>query len=105
MEMKYITLCLIISSLLFAPFVFASEIEGGDVAQVENIFLTITNWLFSFLVAGAVIGVVIGSYMILLSGGDPGKANNGKMIIIYALISVLVAAFSRGLVQFIKDLV
>ncbi len=102
MEMKYTILFLTLFIFLCPVIIFANE---GEIAQVENIFLTITNWLFSFLVAGAVIGVVIGSYMILLSGGDPGKANNGKMIIIYALISVLVAAFSRGLVSFIENLV
>ncbi|MDD3072544.1 MAG: hypothetical protein PHH17_02910 [Candidatus Pacebacteria bacterium] len=91
----------ILSFLLLAPF-FSVFAQG--VSTIEAMFLRAANWLFSFLVVGAVIGIVIGSIMILLSAGDPGKANSAKMIIIYALIAVLIGAFARGLVNAIINL-
>ena len=101
---KIILLNFLVFSFFIVPlyFVFATDTPAE---KMEKIFSNIGNWLFSFLVAGAVIGVIVGSFTILLSGGDPGKANTGKMIIIYSLIAVLVGTFARGLVTAMRNFI
>ncbi len=57
--------------------------------------------LFAFLFAGGIIGIILGSIEILLSGGDAGKAANGKKIIIYSLIAVFIGSFTWTLINWV----
>lgn len=99
---KIIILNLLAFLILFSPlYILATPV---NTTAIDNIFSRIGGWLYSFLIAGAVIGIIIGAFTILLAGGDPGKVNAGKMIIIYALIAVLIGVFARGLVNAVRNL-
>ena len=100
--MKKIAINLFVFILIFSPFII---LGGGPnpTQRMNTIFTNIGNWLYSFLIAGAVIAIIIGAFNILLSGGDPGKANSGKMIIIYALVAIIVASLARGVVNEISQ--
>lgn len=93
-KFSFLTLLILI---VFPFLVFASNIIIDGINEI-------INWVYTFLIIGAVLAIVVGSIMILVSGGDPGKANSGKMIILYALIAVLVAGMARGIVAFISGL-
>ena len=69
-----------------------------------NTVYTVTNWIFFLMMALAVVLIVIGGAMYMLSGGDTTKAGKGKSLITYALIGLviaLVAKFVPPIVKFI----
>jgi uncharacterized membrane protein len=97
--MRKTLLGLSIFCLLLSSFVAYAQTPEERVAQI---FLNITNWLFTFLVGGAIIGVVIGAAMFLFAAGDPGKTHSAKMMVAYSLISVFIGAFAWTFVYWVR---
>lgn len=65
--------------------------------QIKNI----TNVILFLLGAVAVIVIIIGGLMYVLSAGDPGKAKTAKDTILYAVIGLIVALFAGAIVNFV----
>ncbi len=97
--------------LLFFPFknLFASsphQIFIGDLSGIEFFYfavLGLINWLFAFLTLGSLIGIIIGAYLIIFSGGDGGKLENGKKAILYSLAALLIASFAWAIITWAQD--
>ena len=78
--------------------------EGGTLSKLYDVFIFFMEWIYKFLFIGGVIGVILGSAMLIFSGGDTGKMTSGKKIIIYSLIAVFVASFAWALITWIRTL-
>ncbi len=75
-----------------------TELPSSDIISLYRAIETIINIFYGFIVAGSVIGVIVGAYLILFSGGDSGKAGNGRKAIIYSLVALLIASFAWAIV-------
>ena len=79
-------------------------VENWSLVCLIATVYTVTNWIFFLMMALAVVLIVIGGAMYMLSGGDTTKAGKGKSLITYALIGLviaLVAKFVPPIVKFI----
>ncbi len=56
----------------------------------------ITDWVFGFLMTCVSVMVIFGAYLITTAGGSPDNMKKGKNYIMYALVGLVVALFSRG---------
>jgi hypothetical protein len=62
--------------------------------SVISILLTIAGII-------AVIMIVIGAIRYITSDGDPGKASTARQTVIYAIVGLVVAIMSYGIVNFV----
>lgn len=66
-----------------------------------SIWTNIINTLIFVIGAVAVIMIVIGGFRYVISGGDSGQINSAKNTILYAVVGLVVALMSYGIVNFI----
>ena len=112
--MKYIFIILMLLVVVMSVPSFASAQEripderetllGNGPAGLVGLIKTITNWLFTFLLALAVLFIILAAYKYLISGGgeEVGKAH--KMLI-YAAVAIAVAFLAKGIVFVVEELV
>ena len=60
-----------------------------------NTIYSVTNWLFYFLIVIAVLFVIIGGAIYMLSAGSSEKAERGKAVIIYAIVGLVLALLAK----------
>ena len=65
------------------------------------IFKDISNALFIIIGAVSVIMIIIGGLKMVTSQGDPKNIESGRNTILYAVIGVIVAIASYGIVTFV----
>ena len=108
----------IVLIFLFCFFPFFQPLEASDpflkpmpnnpsiniLEQIYKVFIFFMERIYQLLFIGGVIGVILGSAMLIFSGGDTGKMTSGKKIIIYSLIAVFVASFAWALITWIRTL-
>lgn len=109
--MKRILLNLIAISLLAIPLMVlaAQAAEPGyqeaPMVGVQETVTRVTNIIFSIVLLGAAICVIIAASMFLTAAGDPEKINSARNYLLYALIAVIVAVAARGIVWFVTTAV
>ena len=59
----------------------------------------------SFVGIIAVVVIVIAGIMLLISGGDEGRKDTAKKIIMYAIIGLIIIALASTIVRFVASLV
>jgi hypothetical protein len=64
---------------------------------VLNDVCTVFGWMFYFLIALAVVFIVIAGYRYLTASGDPEKVKSANRTIIYAAIAVGVALLATAI--------
>ena len=52
-----------------------------------------------FVAGIALLALIYGGYIIMTSGGDPARVNNGKSYIYYAIAGLLLAIFGYVFIQ------
>ncbi len=110
MKKNYFLFLFVSVSLLVAP-LFMTATPPDTIKKTTNMpgLLTslgdLANWLFSLLIAVGVIAIVISGYMFVTSAGDPQKTTTARMMAIYALVGILVAALAWALVHWVRDIV
>lgn len=72
----------------------ATSLTGGILGNVINILLFLAGTI-------AVIMIIIGGIRYITSDGDANKAGQAKNTIIYAIIGLVVAVLSYGIVAFV----
>jgi len=65
--------------------------------DILNSVCTIFGWLFVFLIALAIIFVVVAAFKYLTAGGDPEKVKTAGGVLLYAAIAVGVALLARAI--------
>jgi hypothetical protein len=92
-----------------------NPVDGNvDSATLENplqssafdtIIDGIVNFLFYLALALAPLMVLFGGYKILTAGDDEKKLTEGKQIIFYAVIGLLIVLFAKGIVSMLKGVI
>jgi len=103
--MKKNILSLTLLSLILLPaVVFADD---GPPATVDIIATldNIVDWVFSILVIFAAIMLVWSGFQFVTAGGDSTKVSAAREKVMYALIGIVIAFASRGLVALVQTLV
>lgn len=101
MQQKFFELGLRSASILSvsAPFLALAQTPlppGKDIGTVLQIFCTLANWAFTFLVVLAVIFVVWAAFNYLTAAGDPEKVKAASHRLIYAAVAIAVAILARS---------
>jgi len=103
--MKKIVLSLTLTSLLVFPvLVFAADAPPESVDIMATLD-GIVDWVFSILVVFAAIMLVWAGFSFVTAGGDATKLGEARQKILFALIGIIVAFASRGLIAFVQTLV
>jgi len=72
--------------------------------NVDSTLENIGNWLFATLMVIAFIFLIIAGYFFVTAQGDPEKVKTARNFVLYAVIGVLVALISRGLIMLVDEL-
>lgn len=82
------------------------SITGGDCDEeegtgLESVIRNIIN-LFSVLVGiVAVVMIMVAGFKYVTSNGDSGKIKSAKDTLVYAIVGIVIVAFSQIIVQFV----
>jgi len=109
MKRKIITALSVASLLGLALPVFAQlEPPTDPVTSIEDILAlidTAATWLFSILLAVAVILLLYAAFLWMTAGGDETKIATSRKMLIYALVGIGIAFLAKGLIMVIRQLV
>ncbi len=109
--MKKVLVSLILIGILVIPAIGLAQ----DVVPVPaplwgeyNVWDTldsIFNYLFATLLIVAAIFIIIAAFFFVTAAGDPDKTKKARDFVLYALIGVLVAFLSKGLIYLVDTIV
>jgi len=100
----------ILFSILFCP-VLVLGVKGGvnndlerplENIDVMRLLRTILNIIFTIFLTVAAIFIVIGGFYFVTAQGDPEQIKKARNMVLYALIGVVVAVISRGIVTWLQ---
>ena len=98
---------LLISLLLSLPIIvsavveFENPIEATTTAELVD---NIADFIFKIAVVIVPLIILIGTFFIVTSAGDPKKIDQGKRLIIWAIIGFAIILFSKGIVVMIRQI-
>lgn len=78
--------------------------DGSNRRSIQSVVNTIADWLITLVSSLAVTALIIGGFIMIISGGDENRLEMGKTIFIYSLIGLTVTLISYGLITFIQSL-
>ena len=84
---------------------YVDFIKSAGPLQIGEILNRISNWLFGLLILLAGLFIMWAAYKYLTAGADPESAKEAKKIIIYAIIAIVIAALSKGMVYIVLQLI
>lgn len=84
---------------------YVDFVKSAGPLQIYEILNRVSNWLFGLLILLAGLFIMWAAYKYLMAGADPEAAKDAKKIIIYAIIAIVIAALSKGMVYIILELV
>ena len=96
----------IISVLLLPVFVSAVTIKnplGSGVNSITDLLDKILNLLFVIAAPIITIMTLYAAYLIMTSGGEETKLNEGKRTLLYIVIGVVVMLLSKAMVGLINS--
>lgn len=77
----------------------------NSVTAIVTIIERLANWIFTILMAVAVIMLLLAAFNWLTSAGNEDKLSSARKMLIWALVGIAVALAARGLVAIIRALV
>jgi len=97
----------LILMLLFIPMVIgAATIEKPIKSEsFTELLQAIIKWITDIAVVIAPLIIVYGGFLHITSAGDPAKSSQGKKVILYAAIGLLVALLAKSLIGILKEIV
>jgi len=119
--MKKIVLILAVAASLFMPFALSPAYTSADAfsssdaktqacsgingctssSSLDKVIHAVLNLLSVIAGIAAVIMIIIAGFKYMTSGGDGGKIASAKNTLVYAIIGVLIVAFSQFIAQFV----
>jgi len=101
--MKKIIPILIFSALIIPVGISAVEIINPLVAtSFDQIIGAIVDLIFYVGLIVTPLMIVIAGLLILTAGGDPKRVEQGRHIIIYALIGLFIILFAKGIISILN---
>jgi hypothetical protein len=76
---------------------------AGGTTKINNLITDVVNIFSAVVGVVSVIMIIVGGFQYITSGGDSGKVSTAKTTIIYAIVGLVVVAFSQFLVQFVLN--
>ncbi|MDD4990470.1 MAG: pilin [Candidatus Pacebacteria bacterium] len=70
--------------------------------SITELVNEITKWIFIFALVIAPLMVLLGGFYMLTAAGDPGRANKGKQIIVWAMVGLAVILFAKAFISIIR---
>jgi uncharacterized protein YpmS len=103
---KILSILILICLLIPIAQIIAQEEEEElpDVELLEGI-KRIGNFLFTVLLAIAVIFIVIAGVRFVTAGGDPEQVKSARDMILYAVVGIIIAILAKGAVTLIKSMI
>ncbi len=97
----------LILMLLFIPMVIgAATIENPIKSEsFTELFEVITKWITDIALVIAPLIIVYGGFLHITSAGDPAKSSQGKKVILYAAIGLIIALLARSLISVLEEIV
>jgi hypothetical protein len=80
------------------------ENEKDKKKELRDVVDTIADWLIMLVSSLAVTTLIIGGFMMIISGGDENRLETGKTIFVYSLIGLTVTLLSFGIITFVQSL-
>ncbi len=99
MKKKIIIIALFLSALPFLA--LGQEIESA--ADVIQIIVNITNFIWSVFMIITVIAFLVAGFFYITAAGDPNKVARANKMVLYSIIGVVVALLSGGMVALIQS--
>jgi uncharacterized membrane protein len=79
------------------PGVFRNPLQATDIVGLVT---SIIEFLLRLAAVGAVVAIIFGAFMLIFSLGDEQRVKNGKQIIFWAVIGLILIGASLVIVQF-----
>lgn len=82
-----------------------SGANPGGLAQetdLSNLIIEIVKWILRFTAALAILMIIFGGIMYIVSSGDSGRIDTAKNIILYAIVGLVVILLSYAIVASIS---
>lgn len=70
-----------------------------------ELFEVITKWITDIALVIAPLIIVYGGFLHITSAGDPAKSSQGKKVILYAAIGLMIALLARSLISILEEIV
>jgi len=106
--MKKNILAFLLLSLMIVPVLVSAQIaaEGpSEDVDIETVLDNVRNLVFGAFLFFAAIMLIWAGFSFVTAGGDASKASAAREKVLYAIIGIVVAVASAGLIQFVKELV
>lgn len=84
--------------------VFSPTGEPMERQTFQTIADTVANWMITLVTSLAVTTLIIGGFMMIISGGDENRLEMGKTIFEYSLIGLVVTLMAYGIITFIQSI-
>jgi hypothetical protein len=78
-----------------------NPIKAGS---IEEIIENVINFFFTIALIVCPLIIIVGGFMMVTSGGDPGKVETGKKMVYYALIGLGIVVLAKGFVLALKQI-
>lgn len=102
MKRNIATICSAAAGTLLSPFFAFAAIDTPE--KVIDVVNKLAGWLYSGLIAFAVVFIIIASYNFLFSGGDAEKVETAKNQLLFAVVAVATAILATGIVKVVQQL-
>ena len=80
-----------------------NDLEGPlENIDVMRLLRTILNIIFTIFLTVAAIFIIIAGFYFVTAQGDPEQIKKARNMVLYALIGVVVAVISRGIVTWLQ---
>ncbi|MEK7519216.1 MAG: hypothetical protein AAB565_00290, partial [Patescibacteria group bacterium] len=95
----------LLSFLVMPVLVGAVEIKNPLKADTfEKLILNIVNFIFTLALPIVVIMIIVGGFMFVTAAGEPAKIQQGKQLILWAVIGLIVILLAKGMITLIKEI-
>jgi hypothetical protein len=79
----------------------AKGVSQCGVANINNLFSSVSRLLLFIIGAIAILMIIIGGLRYVLSAGDPKATASAKDTILYAVVGLVIAASAYAIVSFV----
>ncbi|NIN92483.1 hypothetical protein GTO36_05785 [bacterium] len=76
-----------------------------SIEDIINLIDTAATWLFTIILAVAVVMLLYAAFRWMTAGGDETAIASSRKLLIYALVGIGIAFLAKGLVSVIRQLV
>lgn len=99
---KKIIIPTLLATIVVIPSFALAKIDSPE--KVIEVIEKLSGWMYSVLIALAVIFIILAAYQFLSASGNEKNVEKAKDKILYAVIAVVVALLATGIVKIVQQL-